>query len=110
MEAAAKTINRVGLIFSNKHFSSTFQVNTVGDAYGDASNVATSDDPIAGYIPAYTVLDLSATYKIKNFALKIGANNLTGKSYFTRRTDEYPGPGIITSVGRSYYAGVTATF
>lgn len=110
VEAAAKTINRVGLIFSNKHFSSTFQVNTVGDAYGDASNVATSDDPIAGYIPAYTVLDLSATYKIKNFALKIGANNLTGKSYFTRRTDEYPGPGIIPSVGRSYYAGVTATF
>ena len=110
VEAAAKTINRVGLILSNKHFSSTFQVNTVGDAYGDASNVATSDDPIAGYIPAYTVLDLSATYKIKNFALKIGANNLTGKSYFTRRTDEYPGPGIIPSVGRSYYAGVTATF
>ncbi len=110
VEAAAKTINRVGLIFSNKNFSSTFQVNTVGDAYGDASNVAISDDPIAGYIPAYTVLDLSATYKIKKIALKIGANNLTGKSYFTRRTDEYPGPGIIPSVGRSFYAGVTATF
>ena len=110
VEAAAKTINRVGLIFSTKHFSFTFQVNTVGDAYGDASNVAISNDPIAGYIPAYTVLDLSATYKIKKIALKIGANNLTGKSYFTRRTDEYPGPGIIPSVGRSFYAGVTATF
>ena len=110
VEAAAKTINRVGLIFSNKHFSSTFQVNSVGDAYGDASNVKTSDDPIAGYIPAYTVLDISATYKIKNFAIKFGVNNLTDKSYFTRRTDEYPGPGIIPSVGRSFYAGVTATF
>ena len=110
VEAAAKTINRVGLIFSNKQFSSTFQVNSVGDAYGDASNVKTSDDPIAGYIPAYTVLDISATYKIKNFAIKFGSNNLTDKSYFTRRTDEYPGPGIIPAVGRSFYAGVSATF
>ncbi len=110
VEAAAETINRVGVIFSNKHFSSTFQINSVGDAYGDASNVKTSDDPIAGYIPAYTVLDISATYKIKNYAIKTGANNLTNKSYFTRRTDEYPGPGIIPSVGRSFYAGFTATF
>lgn len=110
VEAAARTINRAGLIFSNKHFSSTFQVNSVGDAYGDASNVTSSSDPIAGYIPAYTVLDFSATYKIQNYAIKIGANNLTDKSYFTRRTDEYPGPGIIPSVGRSFYAGFTATF
>lgn len=110
VEAAAKTISRVGLIFSNKHFSSTFQVNSVGDAFGDASNAKISNDPIAGYIPAYTVVDISATYKIKNYAIKIGANNLTDKSYFTRRTDEYPGPGIIPSVGRSLYAGFTTTF
>ena len=110
VEAAAKTINRAGLIFSNKHFSSTIQVNSVGDAYGDASNATSSTDPIAGYIPSYTVLDFSATYKIKNYAIKIGANNLTDKSYFTRRTDEYPGPGIIPSVGRSFYVGFTITF
>ena len=110
VETAAKTINRTGLIFNNEKFSTTFQVNTVGDAYGDASNVKTSDDPVAGYIPAYTVLDVSATYKIKNYAIKAGANNLTDKSYFTRRTDEYPGPGIIPSVGRSFYIGFTAQF
>ncbi len=110
VEAAAKTINRVGLIFNDKHFSTTFQVNYVGDAYGDASNVKTSQDPIAGYIPAYTVLDLSASYKFKNYAFKIGSNNLTDKSYFTRRTDEYPGPGIIPSIGRSFYIGISAKF
>ena len=110
VEAAAKTINRVGLIFNNKNLSTTFQINKVGDAYGDASNVKTSDDPVAGYIPAYTVLDLSATYKIKNYAIKMGANNLADKSYYTRRTDEYPGPGIIPSVGRSFYIGVSAKF
>ncbi|CAN5127917.1 TonB-dependent receptor [soil metagenome] len=110
LEAAAKTINRVGLILNTKNFSSTFQVNSVGDAYGDASNVKTSIDPIAGYIPAYTVLDFSATYKIKNYAIKFGSNNLTDKSYFTRRTDEYPGPGIIPSIGRSFYIGLTSKF
>ena len=110
VEAAAKTINRTGLIFNNKNLSTTFQINNVGDAYGDASNVKASDDPVAGYIPAYTVLDFSTTYKIKNYAIKMGANNLTDKSYFTRRTDEYPGPGIIPSIGRSFYVGFTAKF
>lgn len=108
VEAAAQTINRVGLIFNSNHFSSTFQLNSVGDAYGDASNVKTSEDPIAGYIPAYAVIDLSATYKFKNYAIKVGSNNLADKSYFTRRTDEYPGPGIIPSVGRSFYVGLSA--
>ncbi|MEO5777345.1 MAG: TonB-dependent receptor [Flavobacterium sp.] len=110
VETATRIINRVGLIFNTKKFSTTFQVNSVGDAFGDATNTKVSDDAIAGYIPAYTVLDLSATYKIKNFTLKLGANNLTDKQYFTRRTDEYPGPGIIPAVGRSFYAGFTAKF
>lgn len=110
VEAAAKEIERAGVIFSNKMFSSTFQVNYTGDAFGDATNIKVSDNPIAGYIPAYTVLDFSATYKIKNYAIKCGVNNLGNKSYFTRRTDEYPGPGIIPATGRSLYVGFTAKF
>ena len=110
VEAAAKIINRVGLIFNTQKFSTTFQVNYVGDAYGDASNVAISDDPIAGYIPAYTVLDWSGSYNFGKYALKFGANNLADKQYFTRRTDEYPGPGIIPAIGRSFYMGFTAKF
>ncbi|WP_310557702.1 TonB-dependent receptor domain-containing protein [Flavobacterium sp.] len=110
VEAAAKTINRIGLIFSTSKLSTTLQYNYVGDAFGDASNVITSEDPVAGYIPSYTVLDWSASYKVNNYAIKLGVNNLTDKSYFTRRTDEYPGPGIIPAVGRSFYLGFTAKF
>ncbi len=110
VEAAAKEIERAGVIFSGKKLSATFQFNYTGDAYGDATNVKISDNPVAGYIPAYTILDFSATYKINNYALKFGVNNLADKSYFTRRTDEYPGPGIIPAVGRSFYAGFTAKF
>ena len=110
VETAAKQIERAGIIYNNKIFSSTFQVNYIGDAFGDATNVKVSGNPIAGYIPAYTVLDFSATYKINNYAIKAGVNNLGNKSYFTRRTDEYPGPGIIPAVGRSFYVGLTAKF
>ena len=110
VETAAKTINRVGIIFNTKSFSATLQVNRVGDAFGDASNTSTSTDPVAGYIPAYTIADFSASYRINNYAVKAGLNNLSGKSYFTRRTDEYPGPGIIPAVGRSFYIGFSAKF
>ena len=110
VEASADYINRVGLTYADKKFSSTLQMSNIGDAYGDATNAKVSDDPVAGYIPAYTVFDFSAAYKIKNFSLKAGVNNIADKTYFTRRTDEYPGPGIIPSVGRSFYVGIAAKF
>jgi Fe(3+) dicitrate transport protein len=110
VEAAASVIERAGIIYNSKKISSTFQFNYTGDAFGDATNVKVSDNPIAGYIPAYTILDFSATYKINNYAIKAGINNLSDKAYFTRRTDEYPGPGIIPAVGRSFYIGISAKF
>lgn len=110
VETANKIIERAGINFSTPRFSSTFQVNYTGDAYGDAANLKVTDNPIGGYIPAYTVLDISGTYKIDNYAIKAGINNIAGASYFTRRTDEYPGPGIIPSIGRSFYIGFSAKF
>jgi Fe(3+) dicitrate transport protein len=110
VETSAKYINRVGLTYLDKRFSGTLQMNNVGDAFGDATNERISADPVAGYIPAYAVLDFSSTYRLNNFSLKAGINNLADKAYFTRRTDEYPGPGIIPSNGRSYYVGITAKF
>ena len=110
VETSANTINRVGLILNSSRFSVTCQYNYVGDAYGDASNMKASSDPVVGYIPAYSVLDCSASYKFKKYAIKLGGNNLADKAYFTRRTDEYPGPGIIPSVGRSWYLGFSAKF
>jgi Fe(3+) dicitrate transport protein len=110
VETATKYINRTGTTYYDERVSATFQLNNTGDAFGDATNARTSSDPVAGYIPAYAVLDFSASYKIKNYVLKAGVNNIADKAYFTRRTDEYPGPGIIPAIGRSFYAGLTATF
>ena len=108
VEAAVNNIERFGVIITTPKLSSTFQFNYIGDAFVDASNVYSSSDTIAGYIPEYTVIDWSANYKIKSYSLKFGVNNLTDRAYFTRRTDEYPGPGIIPSVGRSFYLGFSA--
>ena len=44
----------------------------------------------------------SASIKIKNFNFKAGINNLADRRYFTKCTDEYPGPGIIPSPGRVF--------
>ena len=69
------------------------------------------DGGLQGLVPAYAVWDLSGTYHAaKNLDLKAGVNNLTDAKYFTRRTDEYPGPGIIPSIGRSFYATLAAKF
>ena len=110
VETAAKYINRIGITYFDTRLSATIQMSNVGDAYGDATNAKISDDPVAGYIPAYTVYDMSLTYKLRRFAVKSGINNIADKAYFTRRTDEYPGPGIIPSIGRMLYLGISAHF
>ncbi len=110
VEASTKYINRVGLTYAHTKFSGTIEMSNVGDAYGDATNARLSSDPVAGYIPAYTVFDASVTYRISRYSLKAGMNNIVDKKYFTLRADEYPGPGIIPSIGRSFYAGVSAKF
>jgi len=110
VEASTKYINRIGLTYSDKKLSGTMQMSNVSDAFGDATNARVSSDPVAGYIPAYSVFDASATYRIDRYSLKAGMNNIADKKYFTLRTDEYPGPGIIPSIGRSFYVGISAKF
>ena len=110
VDEASQIIERAGIIYSVRGFSATFQYNYTGDAFGDATNARISTNPIAGYIPAYTVLDFSVTYHINNYSINGGVNNILNEAYFTRRTDEYPGPGIIPAVGRSLYLGFNARF
>jgi len=110
VETAAKYINRIGVTYYDNRLSATFEMSNNGDAYGDATNAKISSDPVAGYIPAYTVLDASFTYRLKSFSLKAGMNNIADKKYFTLRADEYPGPGIIPSIGRNFYVGISTKF
>jgi Fe(3+) dicitrate transport protein len=113
VEYAPRVIERVGLTYGYGPLSVTGQYSYTGDSFGEANNFRTpdNDNPLQGLVPAYAVWDLSATFHAaRNLDLKAGVNNLTGASYFTRRTDEYPGPGIIPAIGRSFYATLAAKF
>jgi Fe(3+) dicitrate transport protein len=107
VEYAPTYINRFGTSAGIGKFSTTFLVSSTAKSYGDSGNSETpSADAVTGAIPAYTVLDWSATWRIQPFNIKFGCNNLADRRYFTLRTGEYPGPGIIPAIGRSFYFGV----
>ncbi|GAC1384458.1 MAG: TonB-dependent receptor [Ginsengibacter sp.] len=103
VETAVKFINRTGLKLKNRTFSTTLLYNITGSAFGDANNIYVSSNPIVGFIPGYHTLDLGGSINIKKIKLKAGINNILNSTYFTRRTDEYPGPGILPSEGRNFY-------
>ncbi len=111
VEYAPTHIERFGTSLVIGKFSTTFLMSSTAKSYGDAGNSQIpSDDAIAGVIPAYTVFDWSGTLRIKNYNIKFGCNNIADKRYFTLRTGEYPGPGIIPSIGRGFYLGAGVKF
>jgi len=109
VEYAPKVVERVGITLARGPVATTFLTSHTSSSFGDADNTVRSEDAVVGVIPAYTVLDLSATVTFpRGWRLQGGVNNVADRRYFTRRTDEYPGPGILPSLGRSVYVTVRA--
>jgi len=110
VEYASRFVQRSGLTIGAGPIGTTLLASVVGRAYGDANNTEASDDAVVGRIPGYTVLDWSASARVgEHWRLQAGVNNAADRAYFTRRTDEYPGPGIIPAIGRSVYFSIRAT-
>jgi Fe(3+) dicitrate transport protein len=65
---------------------------------------------VIGEIPAYSLADLSISYKLNNLKLETGVNNLFDEKYFTRRATGYPGPGIIPSSPKNVYITLEIKF
>ena len=104
VEYAPRVVERVGVTYARGPLSTTFLTSSTSASFGDADNTVHSEDAVVGMIPAYTVLDLSVSLGLGHgWRLQSGVNNLANRQYFTRRTDEYPGPGILPSSGRSGY-------
>jgi Fe(3+) dicitrate transport protein len=110
VENAPENIIRVGITYSFKGLSVTGQLSHVDDAFADANNTITpTANAQNGLIPAYTVTDLTATYRFnKNLHLKAGINNLSNEKYFTRRAGGYPGPGALPADGRTFFVSIGA--
>jgi Fe(3+) dicitrate transport protein len=109
VEYAPAVVNRFGLTYALGPFATTLQASSVSKQFSDANNTVASYDATVGVIPAYQVLDWSARYRMTSrMTLETGVNNLTNIRYFTMRTSEYPGPGIIPGIGRSVYFTLSA--
>lgn len=104
VELAPDVIFKTGLTYLYKKFSASYQLAYTGDQFTDATNATLVANAVDGLVPAYTVMDLSASYKLsKIFTLEGSINNLADKKYFTRRAESYPGPGIIPADPRSFF-------
>ncbi|MEO6304456.1 MAG: TonB-dependent receptor [Bacteroidia bacterium] len=95
VEFVPNVIVRTGLTYAYKKFSFTYQYAYTSEQFSDATNSVSSPSAIYGIIPAYSVMDLSAGYTWRYLGFYAGVNNLANNSYFTRRAEGYPGPGII---------------
>lgn len=85
------------------------QYSYTGKHYSDATNATLTSTAVEGVIKSYQVVDISASFTHRIFSLEISCNNLLDSRYYTRRAEAYPGPGIIPSDGRSFYATLGIT-
>jgi Fe(3+) dicitrate transport protein len=111
VELAPAVVNRAGITYARGRGTLGVQWSYVSRQFTDANNTIASLDADVGVIPAYQLVDLSAKWQLNRvIALDLGVNNLANLYYFTMRTSEYPGPGIIPGIGRSIYLGARAGF
>jgi Fe(3+) dicitrate transport protein len=107
---APKNISRVGIIY---HKEDQVKIALMGVflsrhyANDNNGNGPTTNSGNDFEIPAYSVFDLTGDWHIsKEWMLSAGLNNLLNKNYYSRiRSD-----GVIWSLGRNFYAGLTYQF
>jgi len=110
VEYVPNLIIRTGCNYAYKNFKLTYQYSYTAAQFSDATNAEYTSSAIFGIVPAYSVMDLSASYSYKKFTLSTGINNLMDALYFTRRAEGYPGPGIIPADPRNGYATLQFKF
>ena len=105
VEYAPRWIVSTGINYHYKRFGIQVQSRTTSSFYTDANNTeAANTAATSGRIDGYTVLDLSAQYRINGkYNLGFGINNLNDKNYATRRAGGFPGPGLVSGEGRTWY-------
>mgnify|MGYP005811097277 CR=1 FL=1 len=104
IEAVPTWISRNGLSGSFGTVTVLLQHQFVDDSFADAINTPSPPATGAvGLVPSYHVWDLNLSWSfLSRFTARAGVNNLMDKSYFTKRPQMYPGPGIWSSDGRGF--------
>jgi Fe(3+) dicitrate transport protein len=96
-----------GFRLGYKKLKASFQYTHLSDQFTEATNAVEGGVAgVVGLIPAYTIMDASASYEFRRFKVEGSVNNLANALYYTRRATGYPGPGILPSDGRGFYLTV----
>jgi Fe(3+) dicitrate transport protein len=108
LENAPVHLLRSGITAGYKSLLLTTQVSYTSKSFSDANNTETpAANGNTGVIPAYTVIDLTASYKMFNKVnIRAGVNNIANTIYFTRRAGGYPGPGALPADGRNFFVSI----
>lgn len=96
---------KAGIQAGWRGFGLSWQITHMAEQFSDATNAPAGADPnaVVGVIPAYTIQDISLSYRYKAFSVQAGIDNLLDERYFTRRAGGYPGPGILPAAPRNFY-------
>ncbi|MBE7175158.1 MAG: TonB-dependent receptor [Mucilaginibacter polytrichastri] len=108
VESVPKWISRNGATLKFTRLSVSALYSYTAESFADPLNtVEPSATGAVGRVPAYSIVDLNATFLAwKNVQFKAGLNNIADKKYFTKRPTFYPGPGIWPSDGRNFNLSV----
>lgn len=114
VEFIPKVNLKTGVNFGYRNLLASLQYTYLSTQFTDATNAPQDRDDnqrgIEGSIPAYGILDFSASYSFGNFRFEAGINNFLDNSYFTRRATGYPGPGIIPAQPITWYSSLQFKF
>lgn len=106
VEYVSPLICRTGFTYQKHNFTATLQWSYVAQQFTDATNAKTTSNAVKGIIPTYYVFDFSVKYQYKWLITAAGINNITNNYYYTRRSDSYPGPGIVPSDPRTFFVSL----
>jgi Fe(3+) dicitrate transport protein len=110
IESVPDILMKYGVLFGYKKWSASLLYSYTGAQFADAQNtVVPTANALFGEIPSYSVMDFSMKYRMGKLQWETGINNLLDESYYTRRADGYPGPGIVPSQERSWYITLQLT-
>jgi len=106
VELVPALIWRAGCDFRWRAFQVAGQISHTAEHFSDATNAISTPTAVEGLIPAYQVVDASASYRWRWVTFSLTGHNLLDARYFTRRAAGYPGPGILPGYARTLYASV----
>ena len=93
---------RTGLQYEQDKLKASIQYSYVYKQYSDATNAEYTSNAVIGLIPSYSIMDISLSYKLlQSLIVDMHIQNVCNESYFTRRAESYPGPGILPSDPRN---------